>query len=234
MSKLNPQKASAYVGPGVLRKGGKITPVPNGPLVKKKGPFKGSTLKTGGRVIKKAQEGTTLDKIKEQTRLRQNLTDFRKKVGSTPLTPQLRREKDSLTGLLKNFSTNQRVQATGLTPAQLAANDAQAQKEAARKPDVVDESCQKRGLPTSGGGCSGSARKNAKRLKDERNRKNGGTIAKAKSGAMIKRADGSYSKRGLWDNLRSKAAQNKKTGAKPKAPTKAMLTQEKKIKSKGK
>lgn len=99
MSKLNPQKASAYVGPGVLRKGGKITPVPNGPLIKKKGTFKGSTLKNGG---------------------------------------------------------------------------------------------------------------------------------------MIKRADGSYSKRGLWDNLRSKAAQNKKTGAKPKAPTKAMLTQEKKIKAKTK
>ena len=55
-----------------------------------------------------------------------------------------------------------------------------------------------------------------------------------KAGGMIKRADGSSSKRGLWDNLRSKAAQNKKTGAKPKAPTKAMLTQEKKIKSKGK
>jgi hypothetical protein len=205
----------------------KITPVPNGPLVKKKGPFKGSTLKTGGRVIKKAQEGTTLDKIKEQTRLRQNLTDFRKKVGSTPLTPQLRREKDSLTGLLKNFSTNQRVQSTGLTPAQLAANDAQAQKEAARKPDVVDESCQKRGLPTTGGGCSGSARANAKRLKKERNRKNGGTIAKAKSGAMIKRADGSFSKRGLWDNIRA----NKGSG---KKPTKQMLVQEKKIKAKSK
>lgn len=99
MSKLNPQKATAYVGPGVLRKGGKITPVPNGPLIKKKGPFKGSTLKAGG---------------------------------------------------------------------------------------------------------------------------------------MIKRADGSTSKRGLWDNLRSKAAQNKKTGAKPKSPSKAMLTQEKKIKSKEK
>ena len=27
-----------------------ITPVPNGPLVKKKGPFKGSTLKNGGKV----------------------------------------------------------------------------------------------------------------------------------------------------------------------------------------
>lgn len=46
----NPQKASAYVGKGVLRAGGKITPVPNGPLVKKKGEFKGSTLKNGGKV----------------------------------------------------------------------------------------------------------------------------------------------------------------------------------------
>jgi hypothetical protein len=27
-----------------------ITPVPNGPLVKKKGQFKGSTLKKGGKV----------------------------------------------------------------------------------------------------------------------------------------------------------------------------------------
>jgi hypothetical protein len=44
----NPQKAEAYVGKGVLRNGGGITPVPNGPLIKKKGPFKGSTLKNGG------------------------------------------------------------------------------------------------------------------------------------------------------------------------------------------
>lgn len=46
----NPQKASAYVGKGVLKDGGGITPVPNGPLVKKKGVFKGSTLKDGGKV----------------------------------------------------------------------------------------------------------------------------------------------------------------------------------------
>ena len=60
-------------------------------------------------------------------------------------------------------------------------------------------------------------------------------VSKAKGGKeMIKRADGSYSQRGLWDNLRKKAAQNKKTGAKPKAPTKAMLTQERKIKAKSK
>jgi hypothetical protein len=49
---------------------------------------------------------------------------------------------------------------------------------------------------------------------------------------MIKRADGSVSQRGLWDNIRSKAAQNKKTGASPKPPTKVMLAQEKKIKGK--
>lgn len=51
----NPQKAEAYVGKRVLKNGdtltsikGSITPVPNGPLVKKKGPYAGSTLKNGG------------------------------------------------------------------------------------------------------------------------------------------------------------------------------------------
>jgi hypothetical protein len=59
----NPQKAEAYVGKGVLKYGdtipairGHITPVPNGPLVKKKGPFKGSTLKKGG-TVKKIKKG---------------------------------------------------------------------------------------------------------------------------------------------------------------------------------
>jgi hypothetical protein len=53
----NPQKAEAYVGKRVLKNGdtlspikGAITPVPNGPLVKKKGPYAGSTLKSGGKV----------------------------------------------------------------------------------------------------------------------------------------------------------------------------------------
>jgi hypothetical protein len=48
-----------------------------------------------------------------------------------------------------------------------------------------------------------------------------------KAGGMLKRADGSYSKRGLWDNIRA----NKGSG---KKPTAAMLKQEKKIKSKTK
>lgn len=42
---------------------------------------------------------------------------------------------------------------------------------------------------------------------------------------MIKRADGSYSPRGLWDNIRQNIGSGKK-------PTKEMLKQEKKIKLK--
>lgn len=49
---------------------------------------------------------------------------------------------------------------------------------------------------------------------------------------MIKRKDGSKSRRGLWDNIRAKAAANKKAGKKGKAPTKEMLEQERKIKAK--
>lgn len=37
----------------------------------------------------------------------------------------------------------------------------------------------------------------------------------------------------LYNNIRAKAKRNKATGVKPKKPTKAMLVQEKKIKSKG-
>jgi hypothetical protein len=44
---------------------------------------------------------------------------------------------------------------------------------------------------------------------------------------MIKRADGSYSKRGLWDNIRKNIGSGKE-------PTKEMLRQEKKIKLKSK
>ena len=149
MSKLNPQKASAYVGPGVLRKGGKITPVPNGPLIKKKGIYAGSTLKAGGK-IKKAQGGL-------------NLVD---------VTPKSK-------------------------------NDTIAQKP---KPVWVRN-------PTGGGGSPYV--KIAKKMD------------KKKAGGMIKRADGSYSKRGLWDNIRA----NKGSG---KKPTKQMLVQEKKIKAKSK
>ena len=42
----NPQKAEAYVGKGVLKNGGNITPVPNGHLIKKDG----TSLKNGGKI----------------------------------------------------------------------------------------------------------------------------------------------------------------------------------------
>ena len=51
---------------------------------------------------------------------------------------------------------------------------------------------------------------------------------------MLQRKDGSVSPRGLWDNIRKKAESNKKTGAKPKAPTAPMLNQERIIKAKTK
>ena len=44
---------------------------------------------------------------------------------------------------------------------------------------------------------------------------------------MIKRADGSYSQRGMWDNLRAAKGSGKR-------PTKDMLKQERKIKRKTK
>lgn len=59
-------------------------------------------------------------------------------------------------------------------------------------------------------------------------KKKGGIIKKAKTGKqMIKRADGSTSQRGLWDNIRAAKGSGKK-------PTAAMLKQEKKIKAKTK
>ena len=51
---------------------------------------------------------------------------------------------------------------------------------------------------------------------------------------MLKRADGSTSQRGLWDNIRAAAKRNKAAGKPGKKPTAAMLKQERRIKAKGK
>jgi hypothetical protein len=48
-------------------------------------------------------------------------------------------------------------------------------------------------------------------------------IKAGKKKEMIKRADGSYSQRGLWDNIRANRGSGKK-------PTAEMLKQERKIK----
>ena len=69
-------------------------------------------------------------------------------------------------------------------------------------------------------------RENRKKAEKLKNKKPLGPT-RFKAGGMIKRADGSMSKRGLWDNIRA----NKGSG---KKPTKQMLVQEKKIKAKSK
>lgn len=60
-------------------------------------------------------------------------------------------------------------------------------------------------------------------------------VKKAKTGKqMLKRADGSVSQRGLWDNIRAAAKKNKAAGKPGKKPTAQMLKQERKIKAKSK
>ena len=68
----------------------------------------------------------------------------------------------------------------------------------------------------------------AKKAAPKSKMENGGKTAMAKGGKqMMKRADGSTSQRGLWDNIRAAKGSGKK-------PTAAMLKQEKKIKAKTK
>ena len=191
---------------------GKITKVPNGPLIKKKGPFKGSTLKTGG-TIKKAQNGDTLT-------VKKPMTYAEKRAAQQLVKEKNIRARDSI--------LNRNANARGMTREEVRAQ----QEKDKNKPDACVDGL--RGVGKDNEGCSGSQGASERRVKREARRKNGGPVKKAKAGAMIKRADGSMSRRGLWDNLRSKASQNKKTGAKPKSPTKQMLVQEKKIKAKSK
>ena len=141
----------------------KITKVPDGPLVKKKGPFKGSTLKAGGK-IKKAQDGESFTKDDE---------------GYT-YTKQVTKPEGKRTYQGKSID-----QATAMKIANFKSRVTPSDSLRTVKP-VVN-----------------------------------------KNGGLIKRADGSTSQRGLWDNLRA----NKGSG---KKPTAAMLKQEKKIKAKAK
>jgi len=172
-----------------------ITKVPNGPLIKKKGPFKGSTLKNGG-LLKKAQTGKklTVDDI----------------LGTPEQRAENSKKVDSIisarTKELKNPTTKNSNEYTNTSEfKKLLSESAERSNRAAKQ---AAES-----IPTKANGGL---------------RKNGGAVKKKmKAGGMIKRADGSYSKRGLWDNIRA----NKGSG---KKPTKQMLVQEKKIKSKSK
>jgi len=189
----------------------KITKVPNGPLVKKKGPYKGSTLKSGGS-IKKAQNGVMTPTQRDSIR------GVREKEKATRIAARAEKEKKSSEFWRKQDSTFvSEAEKRGLTREQYS-RQLDKQK---RQPDAQLEGLEVAGNkknnnppPCKGGKCTGLNKS-----------KTGSTIKKAKAGGMIKRADGSMSKRGLWDNIRA----NKGSG---KKPTKQMLVQEKKIKSK--
>ena len=192
MSKLNPQKASAYVGPGVLKQGGKTTPVPNGPLIKKKGPFKGSTLKAGG-VIKKAQTGKKVVKGNRPGMGVFRTTKERTTSGGVSEPYKYKTESIDTTGYSK-----------GRKNYEVKTVEGEGDKTRSKVTSSKSKTISKKDVPAT--------------LK---------SLNKAKAGAMIKRADGSFSKPGLWDNIRA----NKGSG---KKPTKQMLQQEKKIKAKSK
>jgi len=162
-----------------------ITKVPNGPLIKKKGPFKGSTLKSGG-TVKKAQEGATM-------------SPYMQKRAAQDLVKQKNiRARDSI--------LNRNASAKGMTREQVQKQQVADKK----KPDATSCDLNDPNFSSTKCGISKAAAKQSK--SDFKKKKNGG---------LIKRADGSMSKPGLWDNIRK----NKGSG---KRPTKQMLQQEKK------
>lgn len=175
----------------------KITKVPNGPLIKKKGPYAGSTLKAGG-VIKKAQTGVKLTPQQKRAQM-DSIASIRR--------ADIARKKDSI--------LNRNAAARGMTREEVRAQ----QEKNKNKPDA--------GIPGL----------NIKGANKRGKSKGSCTTGESNSGECLirpplrfvsfKRADGSYSQRGLWDNIRA----NKGSG---KKPTKQMLVQEKKIKAKSK
>ena len=174
-----------------------ITKVPNGPLIKKKGQFKGSTLKAGG-VIKKAVSGNA------------NVGNIG--TGIVTATPEQRAQALVRRAEIKRKNDSildRNAAARGMTREQVQAK----QQSDKNKPDA--------GIPGMEGKCSkpGGSCGAATSLQKSLN--------KGKNGLMLKRKDGSSSRKGLYDNIRA----NKGSG---KKPTKQMLVQEKKIKAKSK
>jgi hypothetical protein len=207
-----------------------ITKVPDGPLIKKTGKFKGSTLKTGG-TIKKAQMGSSMFK---DNPIYKKTTDLRGKIGSAALGMP------GMKPVVKNGSKIKKAQQGIVTPNVRAAAMAKRQENIRKRDSILDRNAAARGMtreqvqslqskqknmsdqgPSAGDNSSSSGAKSPCK---------GGFctgLNKGKNGSMLKRADGSTSKRGLWDNIRK----NKGSG---KKPTKQMLVQEKKIKDKSK
>jgi hypothetical protein len=278
---------------------GKITKVPNGPLIKKKGPYAGSTLKAGG-AIKKAQSGET---IKGSRKGRVFKTTKERTTSGGLLEPYKYTTKSiDTTGYSKGKPTYELKSEEGEGDKTFSKSTSTKVKKVPRKQvpsilkdlnkgkngskvkkgqegvkignttytitnstkDTIKGNPKYPGIRTPRTSMSNSKTdqgiSSVKRLLKSK-AKNGVKTKKAmmgmgnlfkdnpiykksteargmignamgipgkpivKNGDMIKRADGSYSKRGLWDNIRA----NKGSG---KKPTAAMLKQERKIKAK--
>lgn len=123
--------------------------------------------------------------------------------------------------LLNDPKTNavQKLTAAMMRRAKLTQSIALFQNQEQQKEAKVQAYADKMGVPIS------TPNSQAEEQMANESQEMGEEMPMARMGGMIKRADGSYSKRGLWDNIRA----NKGSG---KKPTKAMLEQEKKIKAK--
>lgn len=123
--------------------------------------------------------------------------------------------------LLNDPKTNavQKLTAEMMRRAKLTQSIALFQNQEQQKEAKVQAYADKMGVPIS------TPNSQAEEQMPDESQEMGEEMPMARMGGMIKRADGSYSKRGLWDNIRA----NKGSG---KKPTKAMLEQEKKIKAK--
>jgi len=216
----------------------KITKVPNGPLIKKKGEFKGSTLKSGGKV-KKAMLGAIMSMaggkdnpiykksteargmigkamgipgkpvVKNGNRIKKAQVGEKVIKGSRPGMGVFRTTKERTTsgGLLAPYKyKTESIDTTGYSKGKsnyrLKTEEGEGDKTGSKVKSSKSKTVSKKQVPSI--------------LK---------SLSKAKDGNMLKRDDGSYSKRGLWDNIRA----NKGSG---KKPTAAMLKQERKIKAK--
>jgi hypothetical protein len=238
-----------------MKKG--ITKVPNGPLIKKKGVFKGSTLKNGGPIdTKKYLEDSKkrVNKIVTPLRkaeLKKGINTYEdylnskvkdKKKNGGPVQKERRTISVDKTAV-KKVDANKIMKNDNEITARNLKNTASYHKNHSDKKYQAANSFLLDGNRTMYDFATKEAKKDdslfnvaAKKAKDAKaNPRFKGVNSfpklnvkkKAKAGAMIKRADGSMSRRGLWDNIRA----NKGSG---KKPTAAMLKQERKIKAKAK
>jgi hypothetical protein len=197
---------------------GKITKVPNGPLIKKKGPYAGSTLKAGGKV-KKAMVGAIMSMAGgKDNPIYKKTTAMRGKLGNAMGVPGKPIVKNGGPVKKAQNGTSQysdpkplfdKIKKTkdSINDATIKLNERKKISDALKK--ISDDHLKKQ--------------LEKRKLKLHENK----SKSSFKAGGMIKRADGSYSKRGLWDNIRA----NKGSG---KKPTAEMLKQERKIKAKTK